>query len=151
MLWLPRNEKGVITGKGAERRMKEFSCSSEQNKTCKEASFLPKCPEGANVLEAQVSSSVSLARNSSSHVPTAGPLAKGSKLALGCVSTSLHLPGQVPRHGSCQSRKKKNNWKLWASVSKSWDLPAGELTMWLFSAPFLLDLRQPSPMRERAW
>ena len=33
MLWPPRKEKGVITGKGAER--KEFSCLSEQNKTCK--------------------------------------------------------------------------------------------------------------------
>lgn len=54
MLWLPRNEKGVITGQGAERRVQEFSCSSEQNKTCKKASFLPKCPEDANVLKARV-------------------------------------------------------------------------------------------------
>lgn len=35
MLRPPTNKKGIITGKGAERRVKEFSCLSEQNKTRK--------------------------------------------------------------------------------------------------------------------
>lgn len=137
MLRPPRNEKDVITGKGAERRVEEFSCLSEQNKTCKGALLLPECPERA---KARVSSSVSLAGSSSSHTPTARP--RGLKAALDCLNASLdryHGMGAV-------SLGKK--WANQGSNGQILVLPAGEFTTCFFSVPFLLVLWQPSPTWE---
>ena len=143
MLWPPRNEEGVITGKSVESRVKEVSCLPEQNKICKGPLLLSACLSMQHTEGLSLKLSVPVARNSSSHAPTAGPLAeriKSSPWSPLCTSLGGY-------HGVGAVYLEKNG-PIKASMGKSWYFPAGELIMGFFSAPFLLALWQPSPMQD---